>query len=56
MLGIIIFVQVVTIGARPDGRQMDPEQMPWPSFNLYTDEEVRAIWAYLQTVASVAQE
>jgi len=50
------FVQAVTTGLLPDGRQMDPEQMPWPSFNLYTDEEVRAIWAYLQAVAPVAQE
>jgi mono/diheme cytochrome c family protein len=50
------FVQAVTTGTRPDGHQMDPEQMPWPSFNLYTDEEVRAIWAYLQTVTPVAVE
>jgi mono/diheme cytochrome c family protein len=50
------FVQAVTTGVRPDGSQMDPEQMPWPSFNLYTDEEVRAIWAYLQTVTPMAEE
>jgi mono/diheme cytochrome c family protein len=50
------FEQAVTTGVRPDGSQMDPEQMPWPSFNLYTDEEVRAIWAYLQTVTPVAEE
>jgi mono/diheme cytochrome c family protein len=50
------FEQAVTQGVRPDGRQMDPEMMPWPSFNLYTAEERHAIWAYLQTVAPVAQE
>jgi hypothetical protein len=35
---------------------MDPEMMPWEAFSLYTDEEVQAIWAYLQTVAPAAEE
>ena len=48
------FVRAVTEGVRPDGTQLDPEQMPWESFGRYTDEELHAIWAYLQTVEPVA--
>jgi hypothetical protein len=35
---------------------MDPEMMPWPSFNLYTEAERHAIWAYLQSLEPVAKE
>jgi mono/diheme cytochrome c family protein len=47
------FEQAMTQGVRPDGRQMDPEMMPWPSFNLYTEAERHAIWAYLQSLEPV---
>lgn len=50
------FERAMTQGVRPDGRQMDPEMMPWPSFNLYTAEERHAIWAYLQSLEPVVQE
>jgi mono/diheme cytochrome c family protein len=50
------FLRAVTEGVRPDGTLLDPEAMPWESFGRYTDEELRALWAYLQTVAPVAQE
>jgi mono/diheme cytochrome c family protein len=50
------FEQAITTGIRPDGRQMDPEMMPWPSFNLYTEAERQAIWAYLQSLEPVAKE
>jgi mono/diheme cytochrome c family protein len=50
------FEQAMTQGVRPDGIQMDPEMMPWPSFNLYTEAERHAIWAYLQSLEPVAKE
>jgi hypothetical protein len=50
------FLRAVTEGVRPDGTLLDPEAMPWESFGRYTDEELRALWAYLQSVAPVAQE
>ncbi|HUM68751.1 MAG TPA: cytochrome c [Chloroflexota bacterium] len=50
------FEQAMTQGVRPDGSQMDPEMMPWPSFNLYTEAERHAIWAYLQSLDLVATE
>lgn len=50
------FLRAVTEGVRPDGTLLDPEAMPWESFGRYTDEELRALRAYLQTVTPVAQE
>jgi mono/diheme cytochrome c family protein len=48
------FLRAVTEGVRPDGTLLNPEEMPWESFGRYTDEELRALWAYMQTVAPVA--
>jgi mono/diheme cytochrome c family protein len=48
------FERAITTGLLPDGRQMNPEMMPWPSFNLYTVEERHAIWVYLQSLEPVA--
>ena len=50
------FVRAVTEGVRPDGTQIDPKQMPWKSISQYSDEELQALWAYLQTVAPVEVE
>lgn len=50
------FERAMTQGVLPDGRQMDPEMMPWPSFNLYTEAERHAIWVYLQSLEPVAEE
>ena len=50
------FLRAVTEGVRPDGTLIDPEQMPWESINRHTDEELKALWAYLQTVEPVAVE
>jgi cytochrome c553 len=48
------FLRAITEGVRPDGTLLDPELMPWESISRYSDEELRALWAYLQTVAPVA--
>ena len=50
------FLRAMTEGVRPDGTQLDPELMPWESISLHTDEELKALWAYLQTVEPVAVE
>lgn len=43
------FLTVMREGRRPDGRQLD-EFMPWRQFKAMTDEELRALWAYLRSV------
>ena len=47
------FYAAVRTGKRPDGRDLDPF-MPWKAFAKLSDTEVDALWAYLQTVPSVA--
>ena len=36
-------------GTRPDGRILDTF-MPWPYYAQMTDDELRAIWRYLQAM------
>ncbi|MFO7678725.1 MAG: hypothetical protein R6X34_01620 [Chloroflexota bacterium] len=50
------FLRAITEGVRPDGTLLDPELMPWETISLYTDEELVALWAFLQTVEPVAVE
>jgi mono/diheme cytochrome c family protein len=45
------FAKAVRTGAKPDGKQLDPF-MPYTFFSDMTDDEVAAVWAYLQTLPS----
>ena len=49
------FARAIRQGERPDGTAISTD-MPWETFSLYTDEEVHAIWTYLQTVEPVVRE
>lgn len=44
------FRQVLREGVRPDGTAVDPTKMPWPAFQHLTDEEITALWLYLQSI------
>jgi cytochrome c553 len=42
------FVQFFRTGVDPNGRKIDPNQMPWQDIGKsYTDDELRAIYSYL---------
>jgi cytochrome c553 len=43
------FFRVMRTGMRPDGRAIDMS-MPWPYYAQLTDNELRAIWRFLQAV------
>lgn len=43
------FITAISTGVRPDGRQMDPNYMPWRAFSHMDEIELDAIFAYLQT-------
>lgn len=43
------FAKAIRTGIRPDGSQLSTA-MPWPAFQQMTDEEVSALWRYLQSV------
>ncbi len=48
------FIRAMRTGTRPDGSQIDP-RMPWKAFGQMNDVELRALWAYLQTVPAKAE-
>lgn len=43
------FAKAIRTGIRPDGTQL-ATSMPWPAFQQMSDEEVSALWLYLQSV------
>jgi mono/diheme cytochrome c family protein len=43
------FIRSMRTGTRPDGRVLNTA-MPWPYFAQMTDDELRAIWRFLQAV------
>lgn len=44
------FARLLREGQRPDGTSVDPAKMPYPAFQYYTDEEITALWLYLQSL------
>lgn len=50
------FLRSMQQGIRPDGSAIDPS-MPWPQFSAtMTEDELRAIWLYLESLPPVATE
>lgn len=47
------FMTTIRTGQTPDGRLLDAEMMPWPTFSQMSDTELRAIWAYLQSLPAL---
>jgi mono/diheme cytochrome c family protein len=45
-------MRAIRTGQRPDGRMLVPV-MPWPSYATLTDEDARAIVAYLRSIPAV---
>ena len=43
------FIKAMRTGMRPDGRVLNTS-MPWPYYAQMTDDELRAIWRFLQVV------
>lgn len=48
------FETALRTGVRPFGNPLDPEYMPWRDHNM-TDEELEAIWLYLQSLPGLPQ-
>lgn len=47
------FITALRTGQTPDGRELRAE-MPWRGYAQMTDTELRALWAYLQTLEAQA--
>jgi mono/diheme cytochrome c family protein len=44
------FLQALHTGVTPTGRKLNPEFMPWESFGKFSDEELKGLWMYLQSL------
>jgi mono/diheme cytochrome c family protein len=49
------FMTAMRIGVRPDGTVMLPF-MPWPSYNRWNEDDLRAAWLYLRTLEPIVHE
>jgi cytochrome c553 len=47
------FLTALRTGVTPDGKALNPDLMPWRMVGKMTDDELKAIWLYLQTVPPV---
>ena len=44
------FINTLRTGVTPGSRSLDSENMPWKFFAKMTDDELKAIWMYLQSL------
>jgi mono/diheme cytochrome c family protein len=44
------FISTIRTGATPDGRKVRGEYMPWGSYKFMSEEELKAVWVYLQSL------
>jgi hypothetical protein len=44
------FINTIRQGITPGGEILDRDEMPWDYYTRMTDDELRAIWLYLQTL------
>jgi mono/diheme cytochrome c family protein len=47
------FIDAIRTGKKPEGEPLLPP-MPWPAYRHFTDDDLKAIWAYLQTLQPVS--
>lgn len=45
------FRNTLRTGRTPDGRALKGDEMPWPFYANMTDEELKAIWLYISSLA-----
>jgi len=44
------FITTIRRGVDPTGHEINPEYMPWPTIGQMTDDELRALWLYLDSL------
>lgn len=44
------FMNTIRTGTTPDGRALRSEYMPWGSYKFMNDNELKAVWVYLQSL------
>lgn len=49
------FINTIRTGTTPGGYKLNPELMPWKDYSKFYDEELQAIWLYLQSLPKLPQ-
>jgi mono/diheme cytochrome c family protein len=49
------FINTIRTGKTPGGHELNPEFMPWKNYRLFQDDELKAIWSYLQSLPKLSQ-
>lgn len=49
------FINTIRTGTTPGGHQLDPELMPWDYYRNFHDDELKAIYMYLQSLPKLQQ-
>lgn len=49
------FINTIRTGTTPSGHNLDPNLMPWKDFRNMTDDELKAVWMYLQSLPKLSQ-
>ena len=44
------FIKTIRTGVTPAGKQLDPMEMPWPGYSRFSDDDLKAIYLYLQSL------
>jgi mono/diheme cytochrome c family protein len=48
------FIQIMRTGVSPHGHELDPAVMPWDVYTNMTDDELAALWLYLQSLPAAS--
>ena len=49
------FITTLRTGVTPHGHNLDNEFMPWKDYSKFSDDELKAIWLYLQSIPAESQ-
>lgn len=49
------FINTIRTGKTPSGHELDPYFMPWNYINLFYDDELKAVYMYLQSLPKLEQ-
>jgi mono/diheme cytochrome c family protein len=49
------FITAMRTGVTPSGHELDNEFMPWKDYSNFYDDELKAMWLYLQSVPELEQ-
>ena len=49
------FINTIRTGVAPGGHELNPELMPWKTYRQFYDDELKAVWLYLQSLPKLEQ-